>query len=1052
MLKRSSKISHLLMLVFACFGFFSRNASIAQQITIPRVEMMPNQPAPYHMRNWKRVALGFDSLAFDFNAGGLYLPVIWWRTNTINYPSHNSFGIHSYVGTNAPHSGEAITVLPAVIGASLAGIDKSNQNGENWVLMCEEYFNRRPSENVYLNGPVSTSGNDWWYDTMPNVFFYQLYDMYPNTGDFAYQFTSVADRWLEAIRHMGGSTTPWQVPYMNYRAWYLASMTPNTNGVPEPEAAGALGWILYHAFRETGNQAYRIGAEWSMEFLNNWISNPAYELQLPYGAYIAARMNAELGTQYNVEKIVNWCFDVGSLRNWGVIVGNWGGYDCSGLVGEALGNGNYAFFMNGVEQVGALVPLVRYDDRFARAIGKWVLNVANASRLLYSNFLPDDHQDNAAWTHQYDPRSSFAYEAMRRTWNGLSPYATGDAMNGGWAQTNLGLYGSSHVGIMGGIIDTTTVEKILRLDLLKTDYFHDAAYPGYLYFNPYPVVKTIAIDVGSGQHDIYDAVSNAFLATDVTGTINIDLPADGAVVAVIVPASGTISYRLDQMLINGVVVDYRSGQVVPNYPPRIKSLAASPVPVVTGENTTLYCTAEDRDNNPLTFTWTATAGSITGSGSAVTWTAPATPGIFQVSCMVDDGNAASDTAQVDVEVVAAINHQPAIRKLKAVPRKIDRGATSQLTCSASDPDGDTLTYIWHSAFGTLTASDSTATWTAPGTAGNYSIYCRVEDGHGGQTTDSVGIEVRDFSTHQTGQLIAYYPFSGNANDQSGNGHNGTVYGAVLAGDPFGNSHSAYYFDGINDYIRVPNQTSLNFQQGITVTFWMEIGQFFSRESFPLSHGSWENRWKVSLIPNQHLRWTVKTSDGIKDLDTEMPLTAGVWYHVTVFYDGADFEIYLNGELDNFSSFSGTILPTTIDMTFGQRLPNDNAYNFKGILDDIRIYNYGLSVQEIQNIYTTGIKFHHTSPGEFPEQFVLYQNYPNPFNPTTTIAFSLPGRSDVSLKIFDLSGKEVETLLKKQLPAGRYSVDWDASRFASGIYFCRLKSAQNVSVRKLLLIH
>ncbi|HFE65576.1 MAG TPA: T9SS type A sorting domain-containing protein, partial [Caldithrix sp.] len=142
----------------------------------------------------------------------------------------------------------------------------------------------------------------------------------------------------------------------------------------------------------------------------------------------------------------------------------------------------------------------------------------------------------------------------------------------------------------------------------------------------------------------------------------------------------------------------------------------------------------------------------------------------------------------------------------------------------------------------------------------------------------------------------------------------------------------------------------------------------------------------------------------------------------------------------------------IDMTFGQRLPNDNAYNFKGILDDIRIYNYGLSVQEIQNIYTTGIKFHHTSPGEFPEQFVLYQNYPNPFNPTTTIAFSLPGRSDVSLKIFDLSGKEVETLLKKQLPAGRYSVDWDASRFASGIYFCRLKSAQNVSVRKLLLIH
>ena len=135
-----------------------------------------------------------------------------------------------------------------------------------------------------------------------------LYNIYPGTGDFSFQFTSVADRWLEAVEVMGGSTTPWQIPYMNYRAFNLMTMTPFPSGVVEPEAAGALAWILYNAYVETGNEKYRIGAEWCMEFLNSLTSNPSYELQLSYGAYTAARMNAELGTSYNMSKIIKLVF------------------------------------------------------------------------------------------------------------------------------------------------------------------------------------------------------------------------------------------------------------------------------------------------------------------------------------------------------------------------------------------------------------------------------------------------------------------------------------------------------------------------------------------------------------------------------------------------------------------------------------------------------------------------------------------------------------------------------------------------------------------------
>ncbi len=57
---------------------------------------------------------------------------------------------------------------------------------------------------------------------------------------------------------------------------------------------------------------YRIGAEWCMEFLNSLTYKSFLRIQLPYGAYAAARMNAELGTTYNLDKMINWCFDVGS--------------------------------------------------------------------------------------------------------------------------------------------------------------------------------------------------------------------------------------------------------------------------------------------------------------------------------------------------------------------------------------------------------------------------------------------------------------------------------------------------------------------------------------------------------------------------------------------------------------------------------------------------------------------------------------------------------------------------------------------------------------------
>lgn len=101
---------------------------------------------------------------------------------------------------------------------------------------------------------------------------------------------------------------------------------------------------------------------------------------------------------------------------------------------------------------------------------------------------------------------------------------------------------------------------------------------------------------------------------------------------------------------------------------------------------------------------------------------------------------------------------------------------------------------------------------------------------------------------------------------------------------------------------------------------------------------------------------------------------------------------------------------------------------------------------VQSI-VTGVQ----SNSEAPLSSLLEQNYPNPFNPATTISFSLPSKSFVSLKVFDALGREVSSLLSEELSAGKYSQQWNAAGFSSGIYFYRLQAGSFVETKKLLLL-
>lgn len=1017
----------------------------AQQLSISRIDEMPDLPQPYLMRDWKRVAQLYDSTVFNQEWQGEYLPVVFFRDQSVNYPGQPSFGLHTTIGTVNPNSGEAINVMSAVVGASLAGIDKSNQFGHNWAAMCREYFNKREAENIYLNQPSSSSGYDWWYETMPNIFYLQLRWLYPEIGVFDEQLETVASQWARAVYGMEGSATPWTVPSMNYRAWNMSTMSPLDAGVPEPEAAGAIAWILYQTYKSTGKEEYRVAAELSLDYLNSLETNPSYELQLPYGVYTAARLNAEKGSNYDIEKMINWVFDRGPLRGWGTIAGRWGDYDCHGLVGEANDQGNdYAFVMNGYQQAAALLPMLRYDERFANAIAKWTLNLANASRLFYPEFMPENSQDNFDWAQQNDPNSVIAYEALKEEKNGKSPYATGDGVDGGWSQTNLMLYGSSHVGYLGSLIEKTNVEGILQLDLLKTDFYHDAAYPTYLYYNPFETVQTVIMELPQGNYSVYDMISNGLIAQNQSRSIELQIAAKAALMPVVIPADAVISQQQQKTLANNIVIDYNNGVPVSNFPPRIRALIAADSVVEINQITRVYCTAEDIESENLTYFWWIDGVSVDAATSLDF--SESEEKTYVISCKVTDAEGLSDSTSISVKVVDKVVVAPEIKFLEALPRKAKPGETIELTAIAEDFNNDELSYEWTDFTGNEIGFESSVFYQVSEVIGDYWLYCKVTDTDGLFDRDSLEIMVRNQDIVPSGNLIAQYLLEGNAHDQSGNQLDGTAAGGVnwipFESDP---TFQTACFNGSTANIVLPASPLFDFTEAISISLRFKIEAAGATEQFLLSHGSWQNRYKISLGDNK-IRFTLKTSGGVVDLDSETKPVIGKWYNMAVIYDGADMEIWLDGALDAFTSHSGAISATVYRPVLGQQFPGTPAYNFNGCLDNVSFYDYALDRDQVFEAQYVGIKT--LSISDKPKISL----FPNPLNGDILYLKTSNFKAQpISVQISDAKGQLIHAeivdiqnnnttriSLKKPLPAG--------------IYFCEISSANETAISKFISIY
>jgi hypothetical protein len=343
----------------------------------------------------------------------------------------------------------------------------------------------------------------------------------------------------------------------------------------------------------------------------------------------------------------------------------------------------------------------------------------------------------------------------------------------------------------------------------------------------------------------------------------------------------------------------------------------------------------------------------------------------------------------------------------------DAPYNQSIASNVSDSDNDPLTFSKISGPAWLSVASSGALSGTPGSGdvGVNQFTVRVEDGRGGSDEATLNITV-DAAGSGGWVVITYDDFESGMGSYTDGGSDMSRYtggthahqGSAAANiqDNSGTASSFYHTASYN----VSSYTTLE------VDFWFKMVSMESNEDF----------------------W-VQFFDG------------STWQTVAALARGGSFQNDLFYHAVVTISSSAYTFPSNAQLRFRCDASSDG--------DDVYI-------DEIEFRGSTGGTLAKIGAGSIvvealPESFELKQNYPNPFNPTTKIVFLLPEASNVSLKIYDVSGRLVRTLVNESRPAGNYHLTWDGrdesgARVSSGIYFYRIVAGSFIKTRRMVLIH
>ena len=213
--------------------------------------------------------------------------------------------------------------------------------------------------------------------------------------------------------------------------------------------------------------------------------------------------------------------------------------------------------------------------------------------------------------------------------------------------------------------------------------------------------------------------------------------------------------------------------------------------------------------------------------------------------------------------------------------------------------------------------------------------------------------------------MAYYPFSGNANDASGNGNNPIFNNATLTTDRFGNPNSAYSFNGTDNYIRIPNSTTLNSSNQISICAWVKVAGFYQgkchgnnilmKGNQDYQTGNYKIRFDDSYFTNSqncsisNPDVTHETFFGLNSMPSSNApfIQTNQWYSVVYTCDGTTARIYVNCQLVGSGPANGITFTNGDDLFLGTLNSPQYPYWFNGVMDEVRIYNRAINDNEIE---------------------------------------------------------------------------------------------------------
>ena len=306
----------------------------------------------------------------------------------------------------------------------------------------------------------------------------------------------------------------------------------------------------------------------------------------------------------------------------------------------------------------------------------------------------------------------------------------------------------------------------------------------------------------------------------------------------------------------------------------------------------------------------------------------------------------------------------------------------------------------------------------------------------------------------TNGLVGYWPFSGNANDISGNANNGVNNGATLTTDRFGNANSAYSFNGTNSFIKVLSSTSLQPTNSISYSCWVYITTTTGTTFFTKNYSVGNNSFAFERGGNNTFGVTLR---GIGGLSDNHSVNLNSWNFLMCTYDGTSLKYYLNGILVQSLNSNNLLTYTSNNLFIGvSNDPSVAVQYFSGKLDDIGIWNRALTQDEITNLYNANLCYQSSfiiNTGLLSYNPPTYNNtitiYPNPANDHITIdCGTIANVVGYHIEIANSLGQVV---FNQPMNTQQYTValnTWSGQ----GIYFVKVYDASNtlLTTRKLIL--